>query len=65
MVRLRTIEQAYKDIKAVDENTSITRNYIRSLANSGKIPIHKSGRKLLVNMDTLEKYLEHGGDPNV
>nr|WP_315022976.1 helix-turn-helix domain-containing protein [uncultured Aminipila sp.] len=62
MVRLRTVEQAYQDIKAVDENSSITRNYIRSLANSGKIPAHKSGRKLLVNMDSLENYLEHGDE---
>lgn len=65
MVKLRTVEQAYQDIKSVDKNSSVTRNYIRSLANSGKIPAHKSGRKLLINMDVLEKYLEHGGGSNV
>lgn len=62
MVRLRTIEQAFKDIKDADENSSITRNYIRTLVNNHIIPARKSGRKWLINMDVLEQYLEQGDD---
>ncbi len=62
MVRLRTIEQAYKDIKNADENSSITRNYIRTLVSNQVIPARKSGRKWLINMDILEHYLEQGSN---
>ncbi|QIB68569.1 DNA-binding protein [Aminipila butyrica] len=62
MVRLRTVEQAWKEIKSADANTSVTRHYIRSLVNESKIPIKKSGTKVLINMETLEKYLSQEGD---
>lgn len=61
MVRLRTIAQAYADIKEADKNTSVTQNYIRSLVNNGEIPVKKAGNKALINMDFLEKYLTQGG----
>ncbi len=62
MVRLRTIAQAYADIKAADKNTSVTQYYIRCLVREGKITAQKSGNKSLINMDTLEEYLKCGGD---
>lgn len=62
MIRLRTVEQAYQDIKTVDANSSVTRSYIRSLVNNNVVPARKTGKKLLIDMDKLEYYLEYGGD---
>ncbi|WP_324823104.1 hypothetical protein [Sinanaerobacter sp. ZZT-01] len=57
MVRMRTIEQAAKEIKKADQNTCITKYYIRSLVTTGQIPSKKSGSKFLINMDLLERFL--------
>ncbi|MBQ9228287.1 MAG: hypothetical protein IJ168_05580 [Eubacterium sp.] len=55
--RMRTIEEAYNEIKSLDPNTAISKNFIRTLTVSGKIPVSKAGRKNLINMDILENYL--------
>ncbi|PKM84574.1 MAG: hypothetical protein CVU86_06400 [Firmicutes bacterium HGW-Firmicutes-11] len=59
MLRMRKIQDAYEEIKAVDPNTAITRNYIRRLIISGTVPSIMAGRKHLVNMDALEAYLSN------
>lgn len=59
MVILRTIEAAYKDIKDKDENTSISKNFIRRLVIQGDIPTIRSGNKYLINMPQLEEYLNN------
>ena len=56
MVRIRTAEMAYREIKEQDPNSCISVRQIRDLMKSGKIPVHKVGKKLLVNMDILEQY---------
>jgi excisionase family DNA binding protein len=59
MFRMRLINDAYKEIKAADPETAITKNYIRRLIVSGVVPSTRCGTKYLVNMDTLESYLSN------
>lgn len=55
--QMRTIEEAIKEIKSLDPKTAITKNYLRTLVVTGKIPVIKAGRKNLINMDSLNEYL--------
>lgn len=57
VTRIRTIDQAYIDIKSDDNNSSISRNYLRHLCKNGDIPTLKAGAKTLIDMDVLESYL--------
>lgn len=57
MQRIRTIQQAYNEIKAKDPETAISKNFIRQLVSSGAIPSTKAGAKYLVNMAVVEKYV--------
>ena len=56
MPRMRTIQEAAKELKQSDPNTAITPYAIRQLVISGKIPYVSAGRKRLINMDVLERY---------
>lgn len=62
--QMRTIEEAYAEIKSIDINTAITKNFVRTLVVSGKVTSIKAGRKYLVNMDTLKSYLYEGEAKN-
>ena len=53
-MRLRTLSQAYKDIKAQDENTAITKHYIRQALISGRLKYMQVGNKRLITMEDLE-----------
>lgn len=55
--RMRTVADALKELKALDKNTAVTEYYIRSLAISGAIPRVKSGKKYLINLDSLIEHL--------
>lgn len=55
--RMRTIDQAIADIKEKDANTAITKNALERLAYEGTIPVVRIGRKKLINMDHLYKFL--------
>ena len=57
MTKIRTIEQAYAEIKEKDPYTALSKYKFRSMVESGEIPSMKSGVKTLVDMDTLEKHL--------
>lgn len=58
--RMRTIDEAVAEIKSADEHTAITKNFIRSLVVSGKVPSIKAGRKYLINIAVLQDYLCNG-----
>ena len=53
MLRMRTINEAYKEIKNDDPGTSITVHAIRRLVVMGIVPSVKCGKKYLVNLDDL------------
>ena len=57
--RMRTVAEAAKELKAMDEHTAVTEYYIRQLALSGVLPRVKAGRKLLINFDLLLEYLQN------
>ena len=58
MKRMRSIPEAYLEIKRLDENTSLTLNSIRLLCKQDKIRHVFIGRKYLVDLDSLIEYLE-------
>ncbi len=62
--QMRTIDEAYAEIKSLDSHTAITKNFIRTVIVGGKVPSIKAGRKYLVNMDTLKNYLYEGETKN-
>ena len=57
--RMRTVAEAAKELKAMDEHTAVTEYHIRQLALSGVLPRVHAGRKLLINFDTLIEYLQN------
>lgn len=57
LARMRTLDECYNEITAMDNNTSITKHYIRQLALSNTIPVVMVGRKRLINLDGLIEYL--------
>lgn len=61
LARMRTLDECFAEIKAMDENTAISKYYIRRLALSGKIPVVMCGRKRLINLDGLINYLSCSG----
>ncbi len=58
--RMRTINEVFDEIQSLDCHTAITKNFIRTLIVSGKVPSVKAGRKYLVNIETLLSYLYEG-----
>lgn len=55
--RMRTIAQAYEDLKEIDPHSSITRNYIRDLVVGGCIPFLQVKSKRLIDLDDLMEYI--------
>ncbi len=62
LARMRTLDECYTEIKRMDENTAISKYYIRQLALSGKIPVVMCGRKRLINLDGLIEYISSYGN---
>ena len=60
-MRVRTIEQLYADVKRLDPDTALTKTALRRLVVSGKLPSVRAGSKYLLNLDTLQEYLQNPG----
>ena len=58
MKRIRTIDQAYDEIKAKDPETAISRYLVRQMVKQGMVPSLPSGKKRLVDVDVLERKIE-------
>ena len=58
--RMRTAEGALEIIKQMDPDTAVTLRYVRRLIATETIPHVDVGRKKLVNVDQLLKFL--GGE---
>ena len=54
---IRTIDQAYEEIKARDPGTAISKNLVRQMVRTGVVPSIKAGNKKLVDVDALEEYV--------
>lgn len=55
--RMRLLKEAAEEIKTVDPGTAVTPYFIRQLALEGKIKSVMAGRKRLINLDDLLRYL--------
>ncbi len=61
--RMRTIEQAATWLKAKDPDTAFTKTALRRLVVTRQLPgVVRVGSKYLVNLDTLESFLQGGGE---
>lgn len=64
-MRIRTISQAFEEIKEADPKTAITTYRIRQLVIDGVIPSTKSGTKYLIDLDKLQSYFTVGTYKNL
>ncbi|MBQ7037739.1 MAG: helix-turn-helix domain-containing protein [Clostridia bacterium] len=55
--RMRTINEAAKELKAEDPATAVSAWTIRQMIKSGQLPYVPIGTKMLINMDNLERVL--------
>lgn len=62
MTRLRTIDAAFEELKALDPNTAITKYRVRQLIITGEIPSRKVGTKYLFNLEDLLNYFQAAGE---
>lgn len=56
--RIRKIKEAMAEIQKQDPESAITEHYLRQLCKTGQIPTSRSGTDYLINLDTLEQFLE-------
>ncbi|HAG12062.1 MAG TPA: DNA-binding protein [Desulfotomaculum sp.] len=59
MVRMRTINQAIREIKQVDPGSCVSEWWLRKLVKSGNLKSHRAGNKFLLDMDYLDEYLKN------
>lgn len=55
-MRMRGIEEGFKEIKANDPDTALTKTALRRLVITGQIPSVKIGTKYLIDMDVVDQY---------
>ena len=53
VLRMRTIDNAYTEIKELDPNTDFTKRALRRMVETKEIPTTKIGNKNLINLDLL------------
>lgn len=58
--RMRTIDKAYEYVLENDPDTQLSKNAFRKLVLSREIPSVNVGRKKLVNLDLVDRYLSCG-----
>ncbi|MDL2318466.1 helix-turn-helix domain-containing protein [Eubacteriales bacterium OttesenSCG-928-A19] len=56
MKRLRTIDEAYREIHEHDPRSCITKTALRNLVISGEIPSRRIGVKYLLTLEAIERY---------
>lgn len=55
--RMRTIPEAFRELKKADPNTAYTLRALRAAVNKGELPVVMVGNKRLVNLDKLFEML--------
>ncbi len=55
--RMRTINEASDELKALDPRTAMSPYHIRRLCLDGVLPTVKAGKKILLDLDTLIEYM--------
>lgn len=59
MARIRTIHQAWQELKAIDPGCCVSEAKIRQLVKAGVLPHSASGRRIYINVDVLLDWLEN------
>ena len=59
MTKMRTIRDAFAELKQNDPDTAMTLSGLRRLVNTGYIPCVRIGRRILINYDALIEYLNN------
>lgn len=57
-MQMRTIAEAYQELKKQDPNTALTLYALQTLIKNGAIPSVCIGKKRLVNLQTVTGYLQ-------
>lgn len=60
--RMRTVQQCATYLKENDPECCVGEWCIRKMIQQGKIPVVRSGKRMLVNLDTLLRYLSGDGE---
>ena len=55
--RMRTIREALKEVKALDQNSSVTYNFIKKLCEQEKVTVVRLNKKYVLNLDDLLQIL--------
>ena len=55
--RMRTIREALKEVKELDQNSSVTYNFIKKLCEQEKVTVVRLNKKYLLNLDDLLQIL--------
>lgn len=55
-MRMRGIEEGFKEIKANDPGTALTKTALRRLVTTGQLPSVKIGTKYLIDLDAVDQY---------
>ncbi len=63
--KLRTVTKAIEEIKKIDPNSAITKNYLRNLALNGQIRTFMASSRRLYDMDSIFSFFNAGGGDNV
>ncbi len=63
--RMRTIPEALAELKALDENTAVSPYCIRTLCNKKHVRCIYTGRKILVDLDDLIRFVNESGFENI
>lgn len=59
-MRMRSIEEAFAQIRCSDPGTALTKTALRRLVTTGQIPSVRIGAKYLVALEAVERYMEGG-----
>ncbi len=57
--RMRTLPEAVREIKKIDENSALTVTALRRMVNNGEIPYISIASKKLICLDTLLEKLQN------
>ena len=57
--RMRTLPEAVREIKKIDENSALTLTALRRMVNNGEIPYISVASKRLICLDTLLERLQN------
>lgn len=58
VARIRTIGKAFEEIRRIDPETCITKNFIKNLIINGDIPYRKTGNRFLIDVDDVIRYAQ-------